>query len=229
LIIKPLYLLADSQLLFRKGRDGVSDRIRSDLSSSDPKAVYIGASNDDKPEFYDLFTAAMKIMEVSQCRMVPRQLADQDKAFLQEAELVVLAGGDVDVGWRVFEQNGLKDVISRKRYEGCTFVGVSAGAVQLGLGTLTRAEQPKPLNLFGFAPFFVGAHAENDEWFDLRVLVNLAQPGVRGVGIPAGGGAIYGPDGTLEPIRHPLIEFVKTDDHVDEGLLLPLGENRVIG
>jgi hypothetical protein len=159
--------------------------------------------------------------------MVPAQLADEDKAFLQEAELVVLAGGDVEAGWRVFEKNGLKDVIPRKRYEGCTLVGVSAGAIQLGLGWLTRAEQPKTLNLFGFAPFFVGAHAENDEWFDLRVLVNLAQPGVRGVGIPAGGGAIYGSDGTLEPIHRPLIELVKTDDRVTEGLLLPL--NAVAG
>lgn len=222
MIIKPLYLLADSQLLFRQGEDGVSDRIRADLSSSDPKAAYIGASNDDKLEFYDLFTAAMQIMGVSQCRMVPSRLGDEDKAFLQEAELVVLAGGDVEVGWRVFEQNGLKDVISRKRYEGTTLVGVSAGAIQLGLGSLTQAEQPKALNLFGFAPFFVSAHDETDEWFDLRALVNLGHPGVRGVGIPTGGGAIYSPDGTLEPIRRPLVELVKTDDHVNEDLLLPL-------
>jgi len=221
-IIKPLYLLADSQLLFRQGEDGVSDRIRADLSSSDPKAAYIGASNDDKLEFYDLFTAAMQIMGVSQCRMVPSRLADEDKAFLLEAELVVLAGGNVEVGWRVFEENGVKDVILRKRYEGGTLVGVSAGAIQLGLGSLTRAEQPKTLNLFGFAPFFVSAHEEISEWFDLRALVNLAQPGVRGVGIPAGGAAIYWPDGTLQPIRRPLIEFVKTDDHVNEGVLLPL-------
>jgi hypothetical protein len=127
----------------------------------------------------------------------------------------------------VFEQNGLKDVISRKRYEGSTLVGVSAGAMQLGLGSLARDEQPKTLNLFGFAPFFVGAHAEDDEWFDLRVLVNLAQPGVRGVGIPTGGGAIYGADGTLEPIRRPLIELIKADDRVNEGLVLPL--NAVAG
>jgi len=218
--------LADSQLLFQHGDNGISDRIRASLGSQDPKAAYIGASNDDNLEVYGLFTAAMQVMRVSRYRMVPAQLTTDDRAFLQEADLVVLAGGDVERGWRVFEQNGLKDLILRKRYEGSTFVGVSAGAVQLGLGALTQAERPETLKLFGFAPFYVGAHEEVDEWFDLRMVVNLSQPGVRGIGMPMGGGAIYWPDGTLEPVRRPLIEFVKSDDRLNEGLLLPVEHSR---
>jgi hypothetical protein len=222
MIIKPLYLLADSQLLFRRGDIGVSDSIRANLSSTDPKAAYIGASNDDKVEFYELFIAAMQGMGVSQCRMVPARPAAEDSAFLREAHLVVLAGGDTERGWRTFEQNGLKDVILRKRYEGSILVGISAGAVQLGLGALTQAEQPKMLNLFGFAPFYVGAHGEVDEWFDLRLIANVARPEARCIGIPMGGGAIYRPDGTLDPIYRPLLELVKTDNDMKEGLLLPL-------
>jgi peptidase E len=220
-MIKPLYLLADSQLLFQQGENALPSRIREDLTSSNPKAAYIGASNDDNPEFYALFQAAMEVMNVSQCRRVPVQLTDEDKAFLQEADLVVLAGGDVERGWHAFEQNGVKDLISRRRYEGTILVGVSAGSVQLGLGALTRAPQPKTLDLFRFAPFYVAAHDEDAEWFDLRALVNLAQPETRGIGIPAGGGAVYWPDGVLQPIRRGLIELVKTDDGVREGLLLP--------
>jgi cyanophycinase len=219
-MIKPLYLLADSQLLFERGENGLPSRIRAGLAS-DPKAAYIGASNADNPEFYALFKAAMEIMNVSQCRMVPAQPADEDNAFLQEADLMVLAGGDVERGWQAFEQNGVKELISRRRYEGTTLVGVSAGAVQLGLGALTHAPQPKTLNLFRLVPFYVGAHDEDAEWFDLRALVNLAQPEARGIGIPAGGGAVYCADGTLEPIRRPLIELVKTNHGLREGLLLP--------
>lgn len=222
-MITPLYLLADSQLLFSRADDnGLIRAIRTNLPSNDPKAAYIGASNKDRVEFYGLFVAAMELMGVSSCRMVPSQLADEDRLFVEKADLILLAGGDVEQGWQVFEQNGLKDLISRKRYDGSILVGISAGAVQLGRGMLTNAPQPKELNLFGFAPFYVGAHEEEDEWWNLRALVHLSQSGVRGIGIPMGGGAIYWPDGTLEPIRRPLTELVKESDRVSERLLMPL-------
>jgi cyanophycinase len=222
-LITPVYLLADSQLLFLHADDnGLTSGIRANLRSTDPRAAYIGASNNDRTEFYDLFVAAMELMGVSSCRMVPSQLADEDRVFLEEADLILLAGGDVEQGWQVFERNGMKDLILRKRYDGSILVGISAGAVQLGLGALTAGPQPKKLGLFGFVPFYVGAHEENDEWWNLRALVNLSPSGVRGVGIPMGGGAIYWPDGTLEPIRRPLTELLKEGDKVSERLLVPL-------
>ena len=222
-MITPLYLLADSQLLFSRADDnGLTSGIRANLPSSDAKAAYIGASNGDRAEFYGLFVAAMELMGVSSCRMVPSQLTDEDRVFLEEADLILLAGGDVEHGWKVFEQNGLKDLIPRKRYDGSVLVGISAGAVQLGLGALTDAPQPKKFDQFGLVPFYVGAHEENDEWWHLRALVNLSQSGVRGVGIPLGGGAIYWPDGSLEAIRRPLTELLKEDDRVGEHLLIPL-------
>ena len=226
-MIAPLYLLADSQLLLSRADDsGLIGGIRAKLPSSLPKAAYVGASNHDREEFYDLFVAAMELMGVSDCRMVPSALGDGDRLFLEEADLVLLAGGDVEHGWHVFERNGLKDLILRKRYDGSILVGVSAGAVHLGLGALTDAPQPKKLDLFGFVPFYVGAHEENDDWWNLRALVNLSPSGVRGVGIPLGGGAIYWPDGTLEPIRRPLTELLKEGDRVGERLLIPLNPAR---
>lgn len=222
-MIKPLYLLSDSQLLFSPNDDdGLPGRIRANLATDDPRAAYIGASNDDRPEFYDLFVAAMQLIGISNCRMAPTLLSNEDRAFLERADLILLAGGDVERGWRAFQQNGLKELIARKRYDGCVLVGVSAGAVQLGLGALSDAPQPKNLDMFGFAPFYVGAHEEKDDWWNLRALVNLAPSDTRGVGIPADGGAIYSADGTLEPIRQPLIELLKEGDKVSERLLLPL-------
>jgi len=222
-LITPLYLLADSQLLFlRDSGSGLPDGIRENLRSSHPKAAYIGASNHDRVEFYDLFVSAMDIMGISACRMVPSQPSQEDRLFLEEADLILLAGGDVEHGWQIFERNGLKDVLLRKRYDGSILIGVSAGAVQLGLGALTNAPQPKKLDLFGFVPFFVGAHEENEEWWNLRALVNLSQSNARGIGIPMGGGAIYWPDGTLEPVRQSLTEFLKEDERVNERLIMPL-------
>jgi cyanophycinase len=220
-LIKPLYLLADSQLLFLQGgANSLPRRVRADLPEGEVKAAYIGASNHDQPEFYDLFLGAMKNMEIDQCRMAPTRLSEADRAFLEEADLLLLAGGDVELGWTAFEQNGMKELLTRKRYDGAILIGVSAGAMQLGLGALSQDPQPKKLDMFRFAPFYVSAHDEENDWWDLRAVVNLSPEGARGIGIPAGGGAVYWPDGTLEPLRRPLTELVKEGDRIREHLLV---------
>jgi len=222
MVIKPLYLLADSQLLFWKnGSDSLAERIRADLDSVKPSAAYIGASNGDQPEFYSLFVAAMESMGISDCRLVLSQPLREDIVFLEGADLIVLSGGDTERGWRTFEQNGLKELLPKKRFDGAVLIGVSAGAIQLGLGCLSNSSQPKQIDMFRFAPFYVGAHDEENDWFDLRALVNLCQSDTRAIGLPAGGGAVYYADGTLEPLRKPLIEIVKEDAKITENLLGP--------
>ena len=221
MVIKPLYLLADSQLFFWKsGSDSLAERLHADLDTTNPKAAYIGASNGDQPEFYSLFQAAMEAMGISDCRAVPSQPSREDILFIEDADLIVLSGGDVERGWRTFEQNGLKELLPRKRFDGAILMGVSAGAIQLGLGCLSNAAQPKPIDMFRFAPFYVGAHDEENDWWDMRALVNLSQSDTRAIGIPAGGGAVYQSDGTLEPLRKPLIEIVKENSKITENLML---------
>lgn len=222
MVIKPLYLLADSQLFFWKSdSNSLAERVRADLDSSSPKAAYIGASNGDQPEFYSLFQAAMEAMGISNCRAVPSQPSKEDISFIEEANLILLSGGDVERGWRTFEQNGLKELLPRKRFDGAILIGVSAGAVQLGLGCLSNSAQPKQIDMFRFAPFYVGAHDEENDWWDLRALVNLSQSDTRAIGIPTGGGAVYQSDGTLEPIRKHLTELTKESATITENVLTP--------
>jgi len=222
-VIKPLYLLADSQLLFwSNGGDSLTERIHADLDSQKAKAAYIGASNGDQPEFYSLFQAAMEGMGISNCRSVPSQPSKEDISFIEDADVILLSGGDVERGWRTFEQNGLKELLPRKRFDGAILMGVSAGAVQLGLGCLSNSAQPKQIDMFRFAPFYVGAHDEENDWWDLRALVNLSQADTRAIGIPTGGGAVYQSDGTLEPIRKHLTELTKESATITENLLTPL-------
>ena len=224
--IKPLYLLADSQLLFlRETEHAFMNRIREAVDSTDPKAAYIGASNGDDPAYFSIFEAAMEPIGISQRRMIPAQPSKDDLSFLQIADLVLLAGGNVKQGWQAFEQNGVKDLILRRRYDGVVLVGVSAGAVQLGLGGLVEpaaeSSAVKKAEFFRFAPFYIGAHEEQEEWWNLKLLINSSPVDARGIGIPLGGGAIYNPDGELEPIRKPLTEFLKEDGQFRESLVLP--------
>jgi len=195
--------------------------IRESIESGAPKAAYIGASNGDNPEFFSIFVAAMEAAGIRDCRMIPSELKKEDQTFLEAADLILLAGGDTAMGWQVFERNGIKEIVGKKRYDGSVLMGVSAGAAQLGIGALIGDSTMKVLETFKFAPFYVGAHEEQDEWWNLRALVNLSKTDARGIGIPMGGGAIYYPDGTLEPVRKPLTEFSRQEDQLIETLLLP--------
>ena len=64
-IVKPLFLLADSQLLFwRRGGAPFLNSVRDVIDVSSPKAAYIGASNADDPEYYSIFVAAMEMIGI---------------------------------------------------------------------------------------------------------------------------------------------------------------------
>ena len=222
--IKPIFLLADSQLLFWREETGEPflARARWLLEEDEPgksfKAAYLGASNGDAPEFYELFVAAMAEIGIKDCRMIPSNPQPEDRSFLHQADLVLLAGGDVERGWDVFELTGLRDAVSQRYYGGSLLIGVSAGAVQLGLKGWN--EEEKIFDTFRLVPFVIDVHDEPD-WQRLSQIVPRAGEHARGFGIPSGGGALFHPDYSVEPVRHPLVEMSRTDEGVQQSLLLP--------
>lgn len=225
--LQAIYLLADSQLLFWQP-DGklFIERLLSTINHDSPKAAYVGASNGDNPDYYSLFVAAMDGIGISHCRMIPTEPSSDDLMFISEADVILLAGGDVERGWNAFEQNGLKELIHRRYFDGATLIGVSAGAVQLGLFGWTEDDEPSPTKLFQtfrLVPFIVSAHDEKRDWVSLRNAVQLAGVNVRGIGIPHGGGAILRMDQSLEPIRFSLNEFIMRENGIDHNVLV--GDN----
>ncbi len=222
---RPVYLLADSQLLFwKEGNESFLQSVRAQLDRPTPRAAYLGASNGDEPEFYDIFVAAMDSISVFDTRMIPTSPSAEDLAFLEEADLILLAGGDVERGWLAFEAGGVKDVVLRRYYAGAVLMGVSAGAVQLGL-VGWPAEGPTAsedlIDTFKIVPYAVDAHAEREEWERLGRAVGLLGESVTGIGIPTGGGVAYHPDHSLEAIRHPCHEVSVRDGKTARGLIFP--------
>lgn len=216
--LKPLFLLADSQLLFwREDRQLLIERVVKASARERLKAAYIGASNGDHPDFFAIFVAAMEGAGVFDCRMIRSAVSAADLAFLNDADLILLAGGDVEVGWRTFLANGLDKHIVRRYFEGACLLGVSAGAVQLGLGGL--ASDGSLIETFKLAPFIIGAHEEADNWKTTIELLRLSATDTRAIGLPTGGGAIYHPDQTIEPLRHPLVELSLTGSKVQQTFL----------
>lgn len=204
--LKSIFLLADSELLFyRENGQLLLDRVVKEWKRDQLKAAYVGASNGDHPDFYAIFVAAMEGVGVTNCRMIPSSLSEADLAFLSNAELILLAGGDAEAGWRVFLANGLNEHIVRRYYEGASLIGISAGAVQLGLCCL--AANGSLIETFALAPFVIGAHEESDNWRTTIELLQLSDSSKSAIGLPKGGGAVYHPDHALEPLRYPLVEL----------------------
>jgi hypothetical protein len=226
--LKPIFLLADSQLLFWRDEEGhrFLDRARAlidtEASSRTPKAAYLGASNGDLPEFYDLFVGAMAEIGIrgDDCRHIPSQPDAEDLEFLAAADLILLAGGDVQKGWRAFTASSLKDKIMERYYDGAILIGVSAGAVQLGLKGWNDDEI---FDTFRLVPFVIDVHDE-PSWSGLLRAVPKAGEVARGFGIPSGGGALYHPDYSVEPVRHSLTEVEATENGLRQALLFPGGE-----
>jgi len=224
---KPLYLLADSQLLFcnLEGNRFISSLRESlDINKATlTKAAYIGASNGDQPEFFDLFVAAMEHIDTHESKMIRANFPDEDKAFLQSADLILLAGGEVEQGWDVIKRTGMDEIISERYYAGATVVGISAGAIQLGMGA-SSSDGSRFIDTLRLVPYYIGVHEEKDNWARLKQTVMQKEQYNKGFGIPSGAGMIYCPDLTIEPVRYPLNEISKTNSEVVKivnNILLP--------
>lgn len=228
--IQPIFLFADSQLLFWS-EDGelFLDRARQLLESTEPKAAYVGASNGDLPEFFELFRGAMQGIGISDCRMIPAEPSTEDLDFFDQADLILLAGGDPERGWRCFESNGLKQKVVERYYSGCLLMGISAGAMQLGLQAFNEPagngadKELETFETFKLIPLVIDVHDDPD-WLRLHAVMPKVGDLIQGLGIPSGAGAIVHPDMTLEPVRRPLVELGVKNGEVRQSLVFPPGE-----
>ena len=224
---RPLYLFADSQLLFwKQGERRLLELMLAGIAGEPFRAAYLGASNGDRPEFYEIFTAALGHVSGSDCRMISSAFSSDERAFLEDAQLILLAGGDVRLGWDTFERTGIKDVLLARYARGAVLIGISAGAVQLGRHALLEGQASSAtelVSMLNLAPAVVDVHDEVGHWARLSNAVHLLEGAVVGLGIPTGGGLVVHPDSAVEPIRHPVNEFAFDGTRVTHSLLWPQG------
>jgi cyanophycinase-like exopeptidase len=222
--VQPLYLLADSQLLFWQGPSGpfLSGILEASAISA-PRIAYIGASNGDSAEAHSIFAAAVSELKSVSAHHVRASYSAEDRQFLETADLVVLAGGDVEVGWNAFTQTGLHEQIKNLYLGGAVIIGVSAGAVQCGTHATLSAEPSasRLIETFGFVPYIVDVHDEKQHWSRLSSTIHLLEGGAAGLGIPSGGGLAVHADGSLEPIRKPVDHYSFSQGKLQHAMLMP--------
>lgn len=217
---KPAYLLADSQLLFWQIADNpLIASLRNNLKLHTDKiikAAYIGASNGDQAIFYELFVAAIdKIVgkiHKHECRQIFSSFNPQDREFIQQADLIMLAGGDCYAGWCIMNNSGMAELISTKYNDGCVLIGISAGAIQLGLGILPQHAQESNNYIdtckashttLQIVPYYIDVHDESEQWGNLRNFIKQQTDHSKGLAISTGAGLIFHPDATIEPLKPP--------------------------
>ncbi len=220
-MIQPLYLFSDSQLLFWKDRGQffATHLLPPGKPVADVAAAYIGASNGDDPVYFEIFKQAMGLIGVQFCRMIPSKLKRIDLEFLQKADVILLAGGDVKVGWDVINKNGVAMIIRNRYEEGATLAGISAGAIQLGL---LGNEHGQFYKTFQFVPFLIDVHDEANDWRRLYDHVVL-HPQLNAYGIPFGAAMVYYPDGKIRAIRKNLLRLQMSANNIRKSWVLAEG------
>ncbi len=218
--MKPIYLLSDSALLFQKNaaKEYYLHSIPASLDAAEPSVVYIGASNGDVPDFFEIFQAGMQNLGLKNCTHVTANFDATEQAALKAADLILLSGGDPDLGWEVMKTQGMIEIIRQKYLAETVLMGVSAGAIQLAWelgGEEGKASKP----MFQFAPFLVDVHDEDQDWQRLKQTIKQSSSMKRGLGICKQSGVIYHDDQTLEMLGKPAHEFIYKNESLSESLL----------
>jgi cyanophycinase-like exopeptidase len=161
-------------------------------------------------------------VDTGRTHWVRAQYCAEDRCFLETADVVVLAGGDVEAGWNVFTRTGMREMIEKRYREGAILVGVSAGAVQFGKHAAVPDTNGgrKLLETFGLIDFIVDVHDEKRDWQGLAGTIQLLEGSARGLGIPHGAALVVHGDGTFEPVGRAVEEFVLTDGRLRRSVLL---------
>lgn len=221
--VQPLFLLADSRPLFWSDARVPLVATLTEHARQSSRAVYLGASTGDAPEFFELFVGALAHHGVYDCHHVSSSFSLQERMWLEAANVIVLGGGDVAMGWRAFETTGIRAAVEQRYAAGATIIGVSAGAVQIGTHAVLKGDDDfrQCFATFGLCPFLVDVHDEANDWTDLQNAIHLLEGPTEGFGIPLGGGLAYFADNTVEAMGRSAERFIRSPLGLLREVLVP--------
>jgi len=171
--MRELVLLADSSPLFAAGGAWLQAVVALSTPVAAARPVYVGASNGDNPDYFEIFRAAFESVGVhaSQIHHIHTPPSDAEVKLLENSSLVLLSGGDTAAGWMLMQACGLAPRIQSLYSQGrIQLWGVSAGACQICHfmeGPDGRLEPALAL-----APFSVTVHNERAGWLALKRLAS---------------------------------------------------------
>ena len=152
-----------------------------DTGAADPLVVYVGVASGDNGGFFTMIKGALALTmgRLKMARIAsPRAPASEARALLDDADLVFVSGGDVDLGMKTLHERDFTEQLRRMARAGKPMFGISAGSIMLGRDWVRfdGEEDDAPAEIFpclGIAPVHVDAHDEEDDWGELKTLLRL--------------------------------------------------------
>jgi cyanophycinase-like exopeptidase len=187
-----------------------------------PLVAYVGAASGDNAGFLAMIGAEIVRAggRVKPVRLAsPKAKRSTAQGVLEDCDAVLMSGGDVEAGMNVLHERGVLPLFDALAAAGRPIIGLSAGSIMLGRSWVRFHEEgddaapPALFACMGLAPVYVDAHAEEDRWAELRVVLRLVSAagepapvgfgltckgGIRVEATPAGGAKIV-PFGTAAP------------------------------
>jgi peptidase E len=165
-----------------------------------PLVAYVGAASDDNAGFFRMIRDVAQGATKARMRLAklasPKAKTSEARALLEDCDLVFVSGGDVEHGMHVLHDRDMVKSLRSLARAGKPMFGISAGSLMLAREWVRFPDDDSSkAELFpclGIVPVHVDAHAEEEDWEELRVLVHLlGRSGRRkpvGHGLTRGGG-----------------------------------------
>jgi cyanophycinase-like exopeptidase len=233
---KPLYLLAGGREGSTKSTKQILQAVFREIGKPSPNIAYVGTASDDNRMFYKFIAGMIKNVADSKVNQVLTcsKKADLRKAMgtLESADAIFMSGGDVEMGMQVLEEKDLTCYMRDLYKHGKLFFGASAGSIMLAREWV-RWEHPdddSTAELFpclGLAPIICDTHAEDDDWSELKMALNLRGDDAQGYGIPAGACLKVYPDGKVEALGGAVTQYIFHNQQVEQQAnLLPINHTK---
>ena len=160
-----------------------------------PLVAYIGTANGDSRVFFQMMkvlllkAGAGKVIFVRLAKKTPD--LDAAKASLAAADVIFLAGGEVEDGINWLNTHGLAAFLKELYHAGKRFIGVSAGVIMLGSHWVRWDVEgddntSELFNCLGIIPLLFDTHGEDEDWVEMKAALKLLGDGARGYGLPSG-------------------------------------------
>jgi peptidase E len=195
-----------------RGKDPLLAAILQRLGLPRPGVAYVGAASNDSRVFFLWIAALLKRAGAGPVRLAPLAKGHVDLAkvrpLLEQADLIFVSGGDVELGMDVLERTGAMGLLRELHRAGKPFIGISAGSIMLA-GRWVRwadADDDSTAASFpclGLAPLLCDTHAEGDDWEELKMLLQLTGAPI-GYGIPSGAALHVAPGGSITALGKPV-------------------------
>jgi len=177
---------------FRRHMKAALRTLPASKSSRPPLVAYVGAASGDNPGFQrmigdEIVRVGGRVKAVKLAS--PRAKLSTAQGVLEDCDVVFVSGGDVEAGMNVLRERGVLPIFRALGRAGRPMIGLSAGSIMLSRAWVRFPEHddeggalrsrtkksvtPALFRCMGLAPVYVDAHAEEDRWAELRVLLGL--------------------------------------------------------